>query len=120
MHEPTGRRGAGVCAGKKRYYLALDNSAQGNYSSNVAFFFVYMVTYWLLFSYLVPISLFVTIEIVKFIQVREHKSFWLQPSLSAGMVTVGRLGKALLGCAAPGTKLPAAARAQTTAAARRH
>lgn len=28
-----------------------------------------MVTYWLLFSYLVPISLFVTIEIVKFIQV---------------------------------------------------
>lgn len=56
-------------AGKKRYYLALDNTAQGNYSSNVAFYFVYMITYWLLFSYLVPISLFVTIEIVKFVQV---------------------------------------------------
>mmetsp|Transcript_7573 Transcript_7573/g.22355 ORF Transcript_7573/g.22355 Transcript_7573/m.22355 type:complete len:1298 (+) Transcript_7573:304-4197(+) len=54
--------------GKKRYYLALDNTAQGNYSSNVAFYFVYMITYWLLFSYLVPISLFVTIEIVKFVQ----------------------------------------------------
>lgn len=79
-------RSPSTCAlpGKKRYYLALSNDSQGNYSSNVAFFFVYLVTYWLLFSYLVPISLFVTIEIVKFVQVpfstnmccRLHCSVW--------------------------------------------
>jgi hypothetical protein len=63
-------KGAARCAGKDRYYLALTFYNQGNYESNVAFFFVNMVTFWLLFSYLVPISLFVTIEIVKFIQVR--------------------------------------------------
>jgi hypothetical protein len=56
-------------AGKDRYYLALTFYNQGNYESNVAFFFVNMVTFWLLFSYLVPISLFVTIEVVKFILV---------------------------------------------------
>lgn len=67
-----------AAAGKHRYYLALNNSSQGNYSSNVAFYFVYLVTYWLLFSYLVPISLFVTIEIVKFVLVR---LFWACCSL---------------------------------------
>ncbi len=63
-----------AAAGKHRYYLALNNSSQGNYSSNVAFYFVYLVTYWLLFSYLVPISLFVTIEIVKFVLVRPFRA----------------------------------------------
>lgn len=43
---------------------------QGNYTSNVAQFFINLVTYWILYSYLVPISLFVTMEIVKFWQVR--------------------------------------------------
>lgn len=33
-------------------------------------FFINLVTYWILYSYLVPISLFVTMEIVKFWQVR--------------------------------------------------
>lgn len=42
---------------------------QGNYTSDVAQFFINMVTYWILYSYLVPISLFVTMEIVKFWQV---------------------------------------------------
>ena len=28
------------------------------------------VTFWILYSYLVPISLFVTMEVVKFVQVR--------------------------------------------------
>jgi hypothetical protein len=43
---------------------------QGNYTSDVAQFFINLVTFWILYSYLVPISLFVTMEIVKFWQVR--------------------------------------------------
>jgi hypothetical protein len=42
---------------------------QGNLSSNAAMFFLDFLTFWILYSYLVPISLFVTIEIVKFWQV---------------------------------------------------
>ena len=41
---------------------------QGNYSSGAAYTFVLLVTFWILFSYLVPISLFVSMEIVKFWQ----------------------------------------------------
>ena len=33
---------------------------QGNYTSNVAQWFIYFLTFWILYSYLVPISLFVT------------------------------------------------------------
>ncbi len=44
-------------------------SLQGNYTSDVAQFFINLVTFWILYSYLVPISLFVTMEIVKFWQV---------------------------------------------------
>jgi len=43
---------------------------QGNYTSDAAQFFIDLVTFWILYSYLVPISLFVTMEIVKFWQVR--------------------------------------------------
>jgi magnesium-transporting ATPase (P-type) len=42
---------------------------QGNYTSDAAQFFINLVTFWILYSYLVPISLFVTMEIVKFWQV---------------------------------------------------
>jgi len=54
--------------GEERYFLALTIEGQGNYTSDVAQFFINMVTYWILYSYLVPISLFVTMEIVKFWQ----------------------------------------------------
>lgn len=63
-----------MSAARDRYYFAENSYTQGNYKSNVAYFFVTMVTFWLLYSYLVPISLFVTIEIVKFIQVRADVS----------------------------------------------
>ena len=43
---------------------------QGNFTNGWAYTFVLLVTFWILFSYLVPISLFVTLEIVKFWQVR--------------------------------------------------
>ena len=44
--------------------------AQGNFTNGWAYTFVLLVTFWILFSYLVPISLFVTLEIVKFWQAR--------------------------------------------------
>ena len=71
-HLPPRRSPRVLCASaaRDRYYFAENSYTQGNYKSNVAYFFVTMVTFWLLYSYLVPISLFVTIEIVKFIQVR--------------------------------------------------
>lgn len=43
---------------------------QGNYTSNAAQWFIVFLTFWILYSYLVPISLFVTMELVKFWQVR--------------------------------------------------
>lgn len=55
--------------GMLRYYLALDNSANGNPSNNFAYWIISFLTFWMLFSYLVPISLFVTMEIVKFVYV---------------------------------------------------
>ena len=48
---------------------------QGNYSSNVAQWFIVFLTFWILYSYLVPISLFVTLELVKFCQVRIEPPF---------------------------------------------
>ena len=41
---------------------------QGNYSNGFVYTTVLLITFWILFSYLVPISLFVTLEIVKFWQ----------------------------------------------------
>lgn len=92
-------RGAAHCAGKDRYYLALTFYNQGNYESNVAFFFVNMVTFWLLFSYLVPISLFVTIEIVKFIQVRVGLVL-LVDKMMLRIVVLSRIFKASMSSAA--------------------
>ena len=42
--------------------------AQGNYQNGGAYTFILFITFWILYSYLVPISLFVTLEIVKFWQ----------------------------------------------------
>ncbi len=56
-------------SGMSRYYLQLQNSAQGNPSNNFAYWIVSFLTFWLLYGYLVPISLFVTMEIVKFMYV---------------------------------------------------
>lgn len=41
---------------------------QGNYRNGFVYTIVLLITFWILFSYLVPISLFVTLEIVKFWQ----------------------------------------------------
>ncbi|CAD7701700.1 unnamed protein product [Ostreobium quekettii] len=54
--------------GKKRYYLGLNEFVAGNYEDKATYFFLVFLTFWILTSYLVPISLFVTIEIVKFWQ----------------------------------------------------
>ncbi len=51
--------------GVLRPYLALDVYVEGNYKGVVGVIITFL-TFWLLFSYLVPISLFVTMEIVKF------------------------------------------------------
>ena len=40
----------------------------------MAQWFIFFLTYWILYSYLVPISLFVTMELVKFWQARCHTS----------------------------------------------
>ena len=79
---------------------------QGNYTSNVAQFFINLVTFWILYSYLVPISLFVTMEIVKFWQVLPCQSCYPCASYSLGDSS-DRLGSRLqLG--APGTHAPTA------------
>lgn len=49
--------------------MSFFDAPQGNYTSDVVQFFINLVTFWILYSYLVPISLFVTMEIVKFWQV---------------------------------------------------
>eukprot|EP00884_Botryococcus_braunii_P002411 jgi/Botrbrau1/12170/Bobra.0186s0078.1 len=54
--------------GWPRYYLALESQTQGNFVNGAAYTFILLITFWILFSYLVPISLFVTLEIVKFWQ----------------------------------------------------
>eukprot|EP00803_Ostreobium_quekettii_P002905 evm.model.scf_903.4 EVM.evm.TU.scf_903.4 scf_903:32108-44084(+) len=54
--------------GKKRYFLAFDQYVAGNYEDSVTYFFLVFLTFWILTSYMVPISLFVTMEIVKFWQ----------------------------------------------------
>lgn len=56
--------------GSKHYYLALDVYVEGNWENPLAQICLTFLTFWILLSYLVPISLFVTLEIVKFWQVR--------------------------------------------------
>lgn len=45
-----------------------DGVLQGNYRNGFVYWIILMITFWILYSYLVPISLFVTLEIVKFWQ----------------------------------------------------
>jgi phospholipid-transporting ATPase len=56
--------------GYDHYYLAMDVYTSGNYQNAFVYIIILFITFWILFSYLVPISLFVTIEIVKFVLVR--------------------------------------------------
>lgn len=49
-------------------YLALTYTVEGIYSNGFVQVIINFVTFWILLSYLVPISLFVTLEIVKFWQ----------------------------------------------------
>lgn len=57
-------------AGYPRYQLGMDAYVEGNYQNGLAYTLILLITFWILYSYLVPISLFVTLEIVKFWQVR--------------------------------------------------
>ena len=57
-------------SGWPRDHLAMYAYVQGNYENGAAYTFILLITFWILFSYLVPISLFVTMEIVKFWQVK--------------------------------------------------
>ena len=55
--------------GYDNYYLAMDKYSGGNYQNGFVYVIILFITFWILFSYLVPISLFVTIEIIKFVLV---------------------------------------------------
>ena len=57
-----------VNQGQGHLYLALDSKVQGVYSNGFVQIVLNFFTFWILLSYLVPISLFVTLEIVKFWQ----------------------------------------------------
>eukprot|EP01025_Chloroclados_australasicus_P031044 TRINITY_DN3132_c0_g4_i1.p1 TRINITY_DN3132_c0_g4~~TRINITY_DN3132_c0_g4_i1.p1 ORF type:complete len:1356 (-),score=176.40 TRINITY_DN3132_c0_g4_i1:580-4509(-) len=54
--------------GKKRYWLFMTDYSNGNWEHPVLYIFLVFFTFWILLSYMVPISLFVTMEIVKFWQ----------------------------------------------------
>ena len=86
--------------GTKHYYLALDVYTEGNWENPVAQICLTFLTFWILLSYLVPISLFVTLEIVKFWQVGQ----WQWPG-GAGWLAGGRTvvagAVALHGCCWP-------------------
>jgi len=89
-------------SGWPRYQLAMYAYVQGNYENGAAYTFILLITFWILYSYLVPISLFVTMEIVKFWQVRlplNKPPFW-QLSVHASIWPCMRFGKADLepGC----------------------
>ena len=56
-------------SGWPRYQLAMYAYVEGNFENGAAYTFILFITFWILYSYLVPISLFVTMEIVKFWQV---------------------------------------------------
>ncbi len=51
-------------------HMERDCRCSGNYQNGFVYVVILFITFWILFSYLVPISLFVTLEIVKFILVR--------------------------------------------------
>ena len=53
-------------AGLRRFWLALDVYSLTNSATPALFIFIQFITNWILFSYLIPISLFVSMEMVKF------------------------------------------------------
>ena len=53
--------------GLQRYYLGFDSTVGANPNGGFAYSILKFVTFWILYSYLIPNSLFVTIEIIKFI-----------------------------------------------------
>jgi phospholipid-transporting ATPase len=55
-----------VCSPAAKIVLLI--AVQGNYKNGGAYTFILFITFWILYSYLVPISLFVSLEIVKFWQ----------------------------------------------------
>ena len=69
-----------------RYHLALDVYVEGNYEDGFIYVSLNFITFWILTSYMVPISLFVTMEIVKFWQVPialyRHRQDWSAPVCS--------------------------------------
>ena len=75
---------------------------QGNYSNGFVYTIVLLITFWILFSYLVPISLFVTLEIVKFWQaflyINNDRDMKVIGSLlqACGMTYCSRNGSTLL------------------------
>jgi len=54
--------------GTERYYMAFNIFVEGNYRDPAVYILINFLTFWILESYMVPISLFVTVEIVKFWQ----------------------------------------------------
>ena len=68
---------------------------QGNYQNGGAYGFILFITFWILYSYLVPISLFVTLEIVKFWQVRQPFSSSQSVSFSFSVSLVSQLSSSL-------------------------
>lgn len=56
-----------VLQGRDRYYLAFDSTAGANYQNGFVYSLLVFLTFWILLSYLIPNSLFVTIEIIKFV-----------------------------------------------------
>ena len=54
--------------GGRRYFLAFDVYVEGNYRNDAVYIIITFFTFWILESYMVPISLFVTSEVVKFWQ----------------------------------------------------
>jgi phospholipid-transporting ATPase len=54
--------------GKRRYHLGFTSYTEGNVKNGFVYTLYVFITFWILYSYLVPISLFVTLEIVKFWQ----------------------------------------------------
>ena len=58
-----------ICVqGFQRYHLAFDRYDVGNNKNGFVYTLLVFITFWILYSYLVPVSLFVTLEIVKFWQ----------------------------------------------------
>lgn len=72
--------------GLNHYYLGLNVHVQAIYSNGLAQFCINFITFWILLSYLVPISLFVSLEIVKFWQVCSNFCFFHDMLPATGVV----------------------------------